>query len=574
METAGPAERSVVVAPWRALYATLAAAAAVLPWIPRWVPTQDGPQQVRLTEFLIEMRGDAASPLHAVYHDTLGLVTGSIFAWWSLLAHPVLSVETAEKLWLSLCIGGFAWVGWLVTRAASPGAPARALLLAPLFVNGFTTSGFYPYLASVPLAVGGVLLLAPTKRMGHAALASILLMLAALGHVSSLAVAIGLVVLGLVWRRSGWREMVRPAVAFVPSLLVVAHSARVLAVGVSAHQSPMSEVVETRSPFETVVHFFTYVTAGVGPFDSAVQATLLVLVLALLGVGVAKLLRRRAGLVEVQVPVSAWPLAVVVLLGIVLMVLPTRVGAWSHASARVIPFILLLLPAAVWWPAPGSALERRLASGLAAGALVVVLGVGYGWRRMGEHLDQVAKAASVIAPGSRVVPLVFEPGPEASWSVREARGTIGLHAWAIPTRLRDAMVSFGFENMRRLMIVARADAQPSFPPGPDEFAARILWASSEPVGVRVFADQGLSQDDITDDARFLLPRIADARFYDELRNALLDHAFAEFHYLLAIDPPQSFLGAAQDRGWHRLYESDGVYVYRLGKDLGVDRLAY
>jgi hypothetical protein len=71
-----------------------------------------------------------------------------------------------------------------------------------------------------------------------------------------------------------------------------------------------------------------------------------------------------------------------------------------------------------------------------------------------------------------------------------------------------------------------------------------------------------------------VPRVADPRFYDAVREALLDEAYATFHYLLAVDPPPAFLSTLHERGWPRLYESDGVYVYKLGKDPGVDSLGY
>jgi hypothetical protein len=568
--------------PWHAVYGVLVATAAVLPWVPRWVATLDGAQHVRLSAFLIEMRTDPSSPLHAVYHDSLGLVTGSSFTWFAYGLHAFLSVENAERVWLSLCVAGFGWMGWLVTTRLHPGAPARALLLAPLLINGFTTSGFLPFLASVPLAAAACLLLLRRPRGGRASLtragvASLLLVGCCLGHVASLTVAFALVMALFLWRRLRWTELLRGVVVFLPATAVALHSARVVSVGVSSHQTPMSDVIQTRNPIETFGHFFIDLPAGVGTVDHALQVLALGASLVLLATGLLAQLEWRdvsdGRAIGIKRSSLSGPMALLALLALALLLLPTRFAGWSYASARVIPFILLLLPAAVWWPTPGSAGERRLAAAIASTALIVLVAIGVGWRRLGEHLDNVAKAASAFHPGSRVLPLVFEPGPEASPAVRAASSYLGLHSWAIPTKTSRSMVSFGFENMRRLMLVARADARPPFPPGPDEFAARTLW-NSEPRLVRVFADFGLSLGDITDDARLLLPKLADPHFYEDLREALLDHAFVNFHYLLAVDPPRGFLNEVARRGWACLYDRDGVYVYRLGLDPAVDTLRY
>jgi len=586
MEIAGSAERSVALRLWRRIYVFLALAAASTPWLPKWVPTQDGPQQLRLSEFVIEMRTDPSSPLHAVYHDSLGAVTGSIFTWFCYLLHPVVGVAPAERIWLSLCIVGFAWVGWSITRIARPDAPARALLLAPFFLSGFVTSGFFPYVASVPLAAGGILLLASRsfdKRLVDVArgiLASALLLACALAHVSSLALALGLVTIGLAVRRSPLSQVLISMLVFAPALLVVAHSARVLGVVVSSHQMPISEILEFRSPIETIGYFFVYVLAGVGSLDRGVQLVVLAFALALTLAAVVLRVQpapvenvgdRRV--IELDLSRPMWPLGVLLLLGLALFVLPTTIGGWHHASARIIPFMLLMLPAATWWPSSGSLAERRLSGLVSVAAAVVVVSIGYGWREIGEHLDHVARAASVMRRGSRVLPLVFEAGSEASPAVRDARATLELHSWAIPARLRRAMVPFGFENLRRLMLVARADAHPPFPPGPDEFAARILWGPP-PRTVRVYADYGLEESEITDAARFILPRVADPHFYDALRDAVLDEAFVTFHYLLAVDPPAAFRATVRGRGWPCLYDSDGVYVYELGMEASQDSLGY
>jgi len=90
----------------------------------------------------------------------------------------------------------------------------------------------------------------------------------------------------------------------------------------------------------------------------------------------------------------------------------------------------------------------------------------------------------------------------------------------------------------------------------------------------VYADYGLEESEITDAARFILPRVADPHFYDALRDAVLDEAFVTFHYLLAVDPPAAFRATVRGRGWPCLYDSDGVYVYELGMEASQDSLGY
>ncbi len=553
-----------------AAYVGLAGLAALLPWLPRWVPTQDGPQQVRLTAFLIEMRTDPASPLHAVYHDSLGLVTGSLFSWFCYLLHPVLTLDAAERLWLSLCMVGFAWVGWLVTRAAHPTQPARVLLLAPFLVHGFVTFGFYPYLASVPLAAGGALLVARPPVSGSAAwrtlMASGLLVLCCLAHVSSLALAFGLVVLLVLGQPRWGAGFLRAALAFAPAFFLLVGSSRVLDLSASAHQTPISDVIEMLSPLEAMGQFFSCALAGVGHVDRVVQTLCLLLAFGLVAMAIAQAIERTGvRTLTLRLPAPAWPVLLLVLLGLGLTLLPSRYKGWAYASARVIPFILLLLPAAAFWPRSGSVAERRLSAGLVAGSLMVRLAIGQGWFEIGMHLQSVASAGTIMRPGTRMLPLVFAPGPEAKAAVRAAGRS--LHAWAIPSRLRHAMVPFGFENMRRLMLIARPDARPPFPAGPDEFAAAVLW-NKEPQKARVFADYGFYAKDITDTARFLAPAVTRPDFYAALRDAVLRQAEAGFHYLLAVDPPPRFLAQVTARGWPCLYADGGVYVYRLG--LGFD----
>jgi hypothetical protein len=582
METGRLAESERLEAsggPWHRLYLALAVIAAALPWVPRWDATQDGPQHIRLSAFVIEMRSDAASPLHAVYHDSLGLVTGSLFTWFSYLLHPLASVDTAGRLWLSLTIAGFAWVGWLISRTAHPEAPARALLLAPFFVNGLTTYGFFPYLGSVPLAAGSVWLLASPKARApdwlRHSLAAVLLIVTCLSHVSSLVIAFGTSLAIAVARRRSLRDVLVVLVVFTPAILVALHSTRVLDVALSTHQSLPDEGIETMNPVETAVRALMYAQAGVWVVDRVAQIVALGLALVLIGAAIASLVQpskeRGDYTARVRWP-STWPLGLLALLLAALFTLPARLSGFTHANGRIVPFVLLLIPACAWWPKVGSVLERRLAAGAAAAAVIAFVGIGYGWLEIGRHLDSVASAAKVIEPGTRVLPLVFEAGPDASAPVR-ARGSGGLHAWAIAARLRHSMVSFGFENMRRLMVVARADAHPPFPKGPDEFAARVLWGP-RPKLARVFADYGPYMSDITDDARFLAPSLAEPGFFDAMRDAVLEEAREGFHYLLAIDPPPAFLETVRGLGWRPIHQEDGVYVYRLGLGAGVASLPY
>ena len=57
---------------WRAVYALVACAASLLPWLPRWLPTVDGPQHLRLIAFVLEENGFPVAPA------ILGVVLGQM----------------------------------------------------------------------------------------------------------------------------------------------------------------------------------------------------------------------------------------------------------------------------------------------------------------------------------------------------------------------------------------------------------------------------------------------------------------------------------------------------------------
>lgn len=569
---------------WRLVYCILLLAAVALPWIPSHLPTQDGPQHLRLNDFLIEMRTHPGSPLHAVYVDALRFRTASLFSWFCLILHPLLSIEAIERLFVSLCVAGFGWVGWLLTRAARPEAPGRALMLAPFFINWFTTMGFMSYLASIPCAAGACyLLFAPSQnaracihRAGRVLLAALLLLLACLGHISTVLVALVLAVLLSAARKSRGL-MFAVGLAFLPALLLGFASLGGLDAPVSAQQTPRLETPFFNGIVVGIGQLFACIPAGVGPIDMALQGVMLALAVALLGWGIAQIVRLRhppAGedqpaVLSMTLSRAAWPLGFIAILVLGVLVLPTEFLGWGFMSARLIPFILLLLPAAVAWPRAGSQAETRLCAALAVVSLFVTCSIGYGWRAVGRDLDNVAGAARVMQPGTRVLPLTFAPGDESPWAVRGAGRR--LHAWAIPARLGRLMVPFGFENMRRIMLYGRADASPPLPEGPDEFIGPILWTPGFLQTPRVFAEARLDVSEITDAARFLAPGLRDRAFLDHLRAAVLDQAALGFHYLLLIHPPGSLLGEVRARAWPCLYAQQGTYVYRLG--LPLDRFA-
>jgi hypothetical protein len=565
---------------WPLVYILLLAASIASLWIPSYLPTQDGPQHLRLNAFLIEMRLQPASPLNAVFVDALGFRTTSLFSWFCLLCQPFFSIEITERLFVSLSIAGFGWVVWLCTRRIHPGSPARVLVIAPFFINWFTTMGFLSYFASIPLAGGAVYLLfkepqgerSRMYRAGKLLLAALLLLVGGLGHMAAVLVALFLALLLATVKKN--RDLfISVALAFLPALILGIVSISPSTGAVTAHQTPQRDIPQFQSILFGFTDFLTSMIAGVGPIDTVLQGAMMVLVLALLVTGAAQLIRLRRPMegqgrpAELSISLSrtVWPLCLISVLLLGLGVLPIEIMGWTYASTRLIPFMLLLLPAAVAWPAAGSITERRVCMVLSISSLLITGAIGCSWFAVGNDLKNVAGAARVMQPGTRVLPLTFSPGEESPWLVREAGPQI--HAWAIPARLSRLMVSFGFENMQRMMVYGRADARPPLPEGPNEFIGPIVWTPGFRQTPRVFAEARMHIDEITDAARFLAPGIRDPQFLQHLGDAVLDQAVQGFHYLLLIHPPKSLLHDVRTRELQCLYEQQGIYVYRLSLPL-------
>jgi hypothetical protein len=565
---------------WFLVYIFLIAASMALPWIPSYLPTQDGPQHLRLNAFLIEMRMHPASPLNAVYVNALGFRTASLFSWFCLLCRPFFSIETAERLFVSFTIAGFGWVAWLCTKSYWPKPATRALVIAPFFINWFTTMGYLSFMASIPFAGGALYLLfsAPQHgrtwiyRAGKLLLAALLLLVSGLGHISAVLVAFVLaLILTTAIKKGGLFLAV--TLSFLPALILGIVSIGPFNEAITAHQSPLLDIPQFQGLLPGIIDFLANVLARAGPIDTVLQGSVLVLVLVLLGIRVLRLIRQRRRPEDQSRPAepsisllrSEWPLWLTCILLLGFVVLPTQFMGWSNASARLIPFILLLLPAAVAWPQAGSTAERRLCIVLSISALLITGAIGFSWRATGNDLKNVAGAARVMQHGTRILPLTFSPGRESPWLVREA--PLQLHAWAIPARLNRLMVSFGFENTRRMMIYGRADASPPLPEGPDEFIGPILWTPGFRQTPHVFAEEQMDIVEITDAARILAPSLHDPQFLKHLGGAVLDQAFNGFHYLLLIHPPDLLLQEIRDRALQCLFAQEGIYVYRLGLPL-------
>ena len=198
------------------------------------------------------------------------------------------------------------------------------------------------------------------------------------------------------------------------------------------------------------------------------------------------------------------------------------------------------------------------------GTLVVLISVGVGWTHLGRQLDRVARAGAVMEPGTRLAWLGFEPEADAPYGVR---GTALLrHAWAIPARERRQLVAFGFENFRHSMVRAWRDARPPLPEGANEFSA-ILWDEALKPPPFVYLERHFSARNITSAARLLLPTLAAPDILPRLRQAVLSQAGREFHYLLVGNPPAAVANEIRNFEWPRVYQDDGVEVYRLGRAL-------
>ena len=577
------------------IYALVAAAAALLPWVPALVPTQDGPQHVRLTEIFLELRANPGSPLAAVFEDGFGsgLRTGSLFTWLCLALKGVASVHSCLRVYLSACFAGTAAVGWAWVRCVFPDQPARALVLLPFLVAWHVTMGFLPFIGSVPLGALAILLLhRPAKRpVARAVVASLVFDAVLLAHVSTLLIAIALAAFdALLDRGRRARRLVVLVCAALPSLVLAAISAAGGAwhnsgdPAVAANQPPLIQTMEFWSLPIAICKALGGFLARAGLFGDLAQGAALLVALALVASNVARLARRRGGVLEISLTAQAVPVLVFIGLLLGVAILPWLFLSWAYLSMRLVPFAVLCLPLAVRWPAAGSTGDRRLAQVFGALAVATTLAIGASWRVVGDHLARIDRAASAIQPGTRVLPLTFLPPDDGGTSlfVRTAsRYRIGmdawpeLHAWAYPVVRAHAMVPFGFEHTRQMAVYARADANPPLPPGPDEFTGLNVWGEPDPVPTpRIYAEipGDFQLEEVTEAARFLLPTIDEPQFWSRLRAAVLDQAANSYHYLLAVHPPPSVRAKLAARGWPVVYaDGDEVLVYRLA--LPLDRLA-
>jgi hypothetical protein len=571
-------------------YAIAAAAAAVLPWVPALVPTQDGPQHLRLNEILLELRADPGSPLGAVFADGFGsgLRTASLFTWLCIALQDVATVDTCLRLYLSACIAGTAAVGWAWVRRLFPEQPARALVLLPFLVPWHVTMGFLPFIGSVPLAALAVLLLhGPAKRPRARAVAAVLVFgVLFVAHVSSLSIAIALAALdALLDRERRARRMALLVGTALPALVLALVSSTGGAwdnsgnEAVAANQPPLIQTTLWWSLPVALCKAIGGFFARAGMLSELAQGAALLVALALVAANVRRLARRRGSVLEISLTAQAVPVLVFFGLLLGVAILPWVFLSWAYMSMRLVPYAILCLPLAVWWPAAGGAAERRLAILIGALAVAATLAVGAGWRVIGENLARVERAASVLEPGTRVLPIMFLPPDDghASLFMRTAsRYRIGLdawpelHGWAYAARRARAMVPFGLEHARQMAVYARVDANPPLPPGPDEFIGNNIWGEPEPVSTpRIYAEipGDLQLEEVSEAARFLLPAIDEPKFWDHLRAAVLDQAAKNYHYLLAVHAPPSVRAELAARGWPVLYAEGDVFVYRLGLPL-------
>ena len=324
-------------------------------WGAPFVPTQDGPVHLEIAAALGELwRGEpgrlgdyyAINPRPQPNLLSYLLLDGlAALAGW----------RAAERILLSACVALFAAAFLYCLGAGRRGSNHLLVVALPLAVSFFFHMGFLNFCLSLPLA-----LLAlgwwrrhPAPGWGATAALAAFLLLTTLAH--AVAGAVTLLTIGVLalWRRSGWRPLVRPLLAGLPA-------AALLLAFVAAEPRQPAEWLSPALLLKRLALLQSLTSYD--RREHLAAAAWGVLVAALVA---ARLARRRR---QATAGGGGLGTAVGVLL-LLYLVLPAGLagGGYLNLRLQLIALVLLLV-----WLADGesSAAERRAA--VAGGAAVVV----------------------------------------------------------------------------------------------------------------------------------------------------------------------------------------------------------
>jgi hypothetical protein len=134
-----------------------------------------------------------------------------------------------------------------------------------------------------------------------------------------------------------------------------------------------------------------------------------------------------------------------VVLGLLYLALPFRLGSTAHTDTRLLPAILVCgLGVVSTLP-----LQRvRLAFLLLAACLLIRgISVGANWTRLGDRMEQEAGLFDSLEPGGRILPIVLLP--EASFEYPEMH----LVCWSVPSRRTFVPTLFALPDQHTLRVL-------------------------------------------------------------------------------------------------------------------------
>jgi len=400
------------------LFAVLVALQLVPFWVVTTVPTTDGPSHV-YNAFIQLHLGDPAYPQLG---RAFALDPRPLPNWLSQVALTtmlkVVSPATAEKLLLSAYAVLFLAAARFFAGSVDPRRRWLSFLAFPFVLNWTLHFGFYNFCLSLAfylLALGGWWRGRARPGPRRAAELTVLLLLCYFSHIVT--VVLALFSLGVLWlatlpgavRAGTWRRHLLHLAILAPQVVLPLWFVAVRGAEASAGTSSLREALADLAGLRAL---FTFGEPWLG-------ISLAALVLGLTLFTLAGRLRREAGRLRWRWQEEDAFLVLAAALVAVYFLSPEDMSGGSLLQLRLTLFPVLVLMA--WLgPLDGSGatawLRRMVVATLAVLAVWNVANVVRAWRSLDGEVQAVLAAADRIAPGSRVLSLMFDlysdlPGP-------------------------------------------------------------------------------------------------------------------------------------------------------------------
>lgn len=349
----------------------------------RYLPTGDGPTHVYNAWVLHELlSGDPPPQIARAYRvDWRPHPNWSGHAFMAL-AMTVVPPLVAEKLLVALIIALMLGGTWFLATSVDPHNDVYAFLAFPFTWTQTLVAGYYNFSLSVALYL---IILGVWWRRGSVTLLAALLVLCNFTHPMAALLACGsIVLLSLLTRRF------RHLPALIPTIAL-------LAIFGSTEQSNVAAPLQLNIDWNAARILAKIDTLFA--FDDRIRPIAITLALIYLGLIVFTLMRERRREQDA--------IAILALVLIAMMFwIPAAQGTRDLFTGRMPPFVFLILPA---WFAP---LADRWRSALfAVLSLLAIANAVMAFERvrsLGRAMEQLVRTFEPIAPGTTMLPLIFE----------------------------------------------------------------------------------------------------------------------------------------------------------------------